>query len=213
MLRYPAFVCITAVALASSACGSPQENDLTPGSEGSSADGGAQAVAATTVPSGTADPRSSTATVKETANAAGYTYALLELDGEEAWVAGPMTVLKVGDEVSVSRGVPMSNFTSSALGRTFELIYLVDSFTIPGATASPDDGSGGEVLEVIPAGDYTYLRVQGNEGEIWVAAPATPVEVGARVAWADAVPMDDFTSSTLNRTFEQILFLGSIEIR
>jgi hypothetical protein len=68
-------------------------------------------------------------TVKETMNSAGYTYALLEIDGEEIWSAGPVTALDVGDEVAVANPMGMSNFTASSLDRTFDQILFVSAFT------------------------------------------------------------------------------------
>lgn len=68
-------------------------------------------------------------TVKETMNSAGYTYALLEIEGEEVWSAGPVTALEVGDEVAIANPMGMSNFTASSLDRTFDQILFVSAFT------------------------------------------------------------------------------------
>lgn len=68
-------------------------------------------------------------TVKETMNSAGYTYALLDIDGDEIWAAGPVTALDVGDEVAIANPMGMSNFTASSLDRTFEQILFVSAFT------------------------------------------------------------------------------------
>jgi len=65
-------------------------------------------------------------TVKETMNAAGYTYALVEADGTSIWLAGPETVLTVGESVVWNGGMAMKGFHSNTLDRTFETIYFVE---------------------------------------------------------------------------------------
>jgi hypothetical protein len=74
-------------------------------------------------------------TVKETMNAAGYTYVLVEADGNTIWLAAPETVLQVGQTVAWSGGMAMKDFHSGTLDRTFEQIYLVETITVvpPGA--------------------------------------------------------------------------------
>src|SRR5512145_1732228 len=64
----------------------------------------------------------------------------------------------------------------------------------------------GTVLEVKDVGQYTYLRLKTKEGEVWAAVTAAPVKVGAEVAIVDPQPMNGFRSSSLNRTFDRIVF-------
>jgi hypothetical protein len=74
-------------------------------------------------------------TVKETMNAAGYTYALVEADGTSIWLAGPETVLSIGQSVVWNGGMAMTGFHSNTLDRTFETIYFVEDIkpSHPGA--------------------------------------------------------------------------------
>ena len=74
-----------------------------------------------------------------------------------------------------------------------------------GGAAAPT-GQGGEVLETIDAGTYTYLRLKTASGEIWAAVPATPAKVGDKVALAGAMEMKNFKSKTLDREFPSIWF-------
>lgn len=71
--------------------------------------------------------------VAETMDASGYTYILIDKGTEKIWVAGPKTVVKVGDEVSVAEGSPMSNFESKSLNRTFEKIIFASAIMVNGA--------------------------------------------------------------------------------
>lgn len=68
------------------------------------------------------------AKVVETMSSAGYTYALLEMEGDSMWAAGPVTELAVGDEVSVVSSMGMRDFYASSLDRTFETILFVQGF-------------------------------------------------------------------------------------
>ena len=61
-------------------------------------------------------------TVAETMDASGYTYVMVDTGTDKVWAAGPKTALKVGDEVFIPEGSPISNFESKTLNRTFEQI-------------------------------------------------------------------------------------------
>jgi len=62
--------------------------------------------------------------VTETMNSGGYTYLCLEKEGQKRWAAIPEAQVNVGDEVEISQGMVMSNFTSKSLDRTFEAIIF-----------------------------------------------------------------------------------------
>ena len=80
-----------------------------------------------------ADPNVWRGTVAETMDSGGYTYALLDMDDTQKWVAGPVTTVAVGDKVIMSAGMEMRNFKSNSMDRTFDVIYFV-------AAIEPDDG-------------------------------------------------------------------------
>ena len=46
----------------------------------------------------------------------------------------------------------------------------------------------GTVLETMDSGGYTYARLDTVEGEVWAAAPITPLEVGDRVTFTGQMP-------------------------
>lgn len=69
-----------------------------------------------------------TGLVKETMDSGGYTYALLDIDGEEIWAAGPPTELEVDDRVALAGAMGMENFTAASLERTFDRILFVSGF-------------------------------------------------------------------------------------
>ena len=63
-------------------------------------------------------------TVVQTMNSGGYTYVLLDKDGNQTWAAMPETEIEVGEEIDLAPGAAMPNFTSRTLNRTFETIYF-----------------------------------------------------------------------------------------
>lgn len=82
------------------------------------------------IPGDGADPGASApvATVLETMDSGGYTYALLALDGDEIWSAGPPSQLSAGDQVALSGVMGMENFSASSLNRTFDRILFVSGY-------------------------------------------------------------------------------------
>ncbi|MCA9570637.1 MAG: hypothetical protein KC656_22500 [Myxococcales bacterium] len=83
------------------------------------------------------------------------------------------------------------------------------------AVAAPQATGGareGRVLETMESGGYRYARVDFRGTESWVAGPAVPLEVGQTVSAATGMTMHDFHSSTLDRTFAAIDFVGGLSV-
>lgn len=70
----------------------------------------------------------------------------------------------------------------------------------------------GKVLSTLDAPGYTYMELATTEKRFWIAAPTTRVKVGDRVRFEQSLVMKNFKSSTLNRTFDQIIFVNSATI-
>jgi hypothetical protein len=66
----------------------------------------------------------------------------------------------------------------------------------------------GKVVETMNAGGYTYVRLEKNGKKIWVAVPEMKVSVGQQMVFQPGQEMTNFTSKTLNRTFDSIIFSG-----
>jgi len=71
-------------------------------------------------------------TVVETMNSGGYTYVQVDTGTEKIWAAAPEFQVKVGDAVVVPEGMPMTNYESKTLKRTFDTVYFVDSVMVGG---------------------------------------------------------------------------------
>jgi hypothetical protein len=68
----------------------------------------------------------------------------------------------------------------------------------------------GTIVETMDSGGYTYVSVDNGEQKTWAAIPATKIEVGTKVTVNPGMVMNNFTSKSLNRNFESIIFSQGI---
>lgn len=66
----------------------------------------------------------------------------------------------------------------------------------------------GKVVETMNAGGYTYVLLEKKGKQTWVAVTEMKVTVGQDMAFLPGSPMANFTSKSLNRTFDMIYFSG-----
>lgn len=167
----------------------------------------------------------------------GYTYAQVETgSGQKVWIAGGQIDIKPGDTVQWGDYAVMTNFNAKSLNRVFDEILFVNAWGPAGApatgvaphgvqpgqhpaiaqAAAPTAGANaaniGKVRSAENAGGYSYLEVEQNGANVWIAAPEAPVKVGDSVSWDGGMVMRDFKSSSLNRTFGEIVFAGAIRV-
>ena len=64
-----------------------------------------------------------------------------------------------------------------------------------------------KVTEIIEAGGYNYLQVSENKNDYWIAVPSMEIEVGETVYFSKFMVMEEFNSPTIDRTFDEILFV------
>lgn len=76
-------------------------------------------------------------------------------------------------------------------------------------TAGPAPISG-KVVETFDAGGYTYICLEKDGQKSWAAVPPVKVEVGSEIGVRPGMEMGQFTSKTLNRTFDNIVFSSGI---
>jgi hypothetical protein len=76
----------------------------------------------------------------------------------------------------------------------------------PPAQGIPGETIQGRVREKIDVAQYTYLRLDTASGEVWTAVPKSQVATGEAVTVANAMWMENFKSSTLDRTWPRIAF-------
>jgi hypothetical protein len=150
--------------------------------------------------------------VLQVLDAGGYTYLEIEHAGGNAWLANGKVAVQPGELVRWRDAAPMRNFHSKSLGRTFEEVWFVSTVVPPSsAAAAPPSGGRGRVVSVVEAGGYTYIEVEADGGaNSWLAAPTTGVQVGETIAWDGGSTMRQFSSKTLGRTFDEIVFVQGV---
>ncbi len=97
------------------------------------------------------------------------------------------------------------------------------SGTIYGATAqqaeakAPSEGDVqlntkhvANVLETINGGGYTYAKVDEDGNIYWIAGPQTNISTGMKISFLEQMVMSDFTSKSLNKHFDQLVFVSAI---
>lgn len=78
------------------------------------------------------------------------------------------------------------------------------------ATMAPDVHKV-TIEEIIQANSYTYLRVNENGKEDWLAiSKRTDFEDGQTIYYKDAMEMKEFHSEDLNRDFESVWFVQTV---
>ena len=85
------------------------------------------------LPHSSAGQAGTTGKVLQTMNAGTYTYVEVDDGSKKIWAAAPQFAVSVGDKVVVPNGLPMKQFKSKALGRTFDVVYFVDQVRVVGA--------------------------------------------------------------------------------
>ncbi|MGL4614579.1 MAG: NrfJ [Shewanella sp.] len=95
-----------------------------------------------------------------------------------------------------------------------KLVKLVAAATLAlGMTSAWAQGvtHEGTVVDTMNGGGYTYVQIKEADTTFWAAGPEIAVSKGDKVAVVEQMWMNDFTSKTLNRTFDKLLFVGQIE--
>ena len=95
-----------------------------------------------------------TGVVIETMDAGGYTYVHVDTGEEKIWAAGPQQSMELETFVTIGKSMPMPEFSSESLDRTFDVLYFVTDFG-EGAEQGQVEGSGdphaGTVTPTAPA--------------------------------------------------------------
>ena len=145
----------------------------------------------------------------------GYTYVEVRNNGRNLWLAGNPVEVEEGEIVSWSDAAMMRNFQSKTLNRTFDELMFVSAIH-KGAGGAPQpaaNGNNGVVQFTENAAGYTYIELETDAGQVvWLATPETEMAVGSRVSWQGGSKMTNFTSSSLGKTFDEILFVQGLSV-
>ncbi len=124
-----------------------------------------------------------TGTVVETMNAGNYTYVRVDTGGEEIWAAATRFDVAVGEVVVVPLEMPMLEFHSESLDRTFPVVYFTSQIMREGEAASPAMPPGHpQVTGAMPSSQDSPSPVE----------PVEPAAGGVTVAkvWIDTAELD-----------------------
>ena len=87
----------------------------------------------------------------------------------------------------------------------FAIILMTASYALAGGMHT------GTVLESASGGGYTYMKVDENGKTFWIAGPMTSLGKGDKVRFDEQMWMQNFQSKALNRKFDSIMFVGTIQ--
>jgi len=123
--------------------------------------------------------------VVETMNTSGYTYALVDTGSEKLWLAGPETVLKVGDTVEAPQGLPMEGYHSKSLERDFDVVYFVAG--IRSTSGSAGASAAAPAMPAMPAG-HPSTEAAANPAPVTI--DVAPLQPGQDIAYVYANRQD-----------------------
>ncbi|MCK5517652.1 MAG: DNA-binding protein, partial [Desulfobulbaceae bacterium] len=93
---------------------------------------------------------------------------------------------------------------------SFFFLFIIAAISPVDAGAAAGNTTG-TVVETINSAGYTYLLIDSGADKTWVAIPETKIAKGATVTYKSGMVMKNFSSTTLNRTFESIIFSPGLE--
>lgn len=157
-----------------------------------------------------AAPSAKTGTVKSTRVAGAYSYIETDINGQLFWLATSTTPVNPGDTIAWNDHAVMKNFNSKALNHTFDQILFVDRVFSPNQKG-PATHSG-TVLEALTSAGYSYIHVDEKGKKMWLAAPQMTLTVGQTIRWSGGSAMHNFSSRSLDRTFDEIFFVNAVHI-
>jgi hypothetical protein len=167
--------------------------------------------AVTPQPAQSATPTSNSGVVKSSQVAGAYSYIETDIDGSTFWIATAATAIKPGDKISWNDYAMMTNFTSKAVNKTFDQILFIDKVS-NASTPAVANAHSGTVIETMNSAGYSYIQVEEKGDKLWLAAPQLIINAGQKISWSGGSAMQNFSSRSLDRTFDKIFFVSGIEI-
>lgn len=84
---------------------------------------------------------------------------------------------------------------------------------LTGELLNDKESFGGKVVDTINVADYTYVQFAHGKEKLWLATSKTNVKKGDIVSFSDPQTMHKFHSKSLNRTFDLIYFVSSLNVK
>lgn len=90
-----------------------------------------------------------------------------------------------------------------------------DAFEAAGTqtgTVSAPLPNQGKVISTMQSMGYTYIEVEQDGKNLWLAVPKVELEDGSQIRYGHGLLMSKFYSKGLNREFDEIYMLDRIEL-
>lgn len=84
--------------------------------------------------------------------------------------------------------------------------------TGPAGAMNAEMTQQGKAVSVVETQGFTYIEVQRGKDKLWLAAPTTAVKAGDTVHFAEQSMMPRYHSSSLNRDFDNIMFVNRVKV-
>ncbi len=94
----------------------------------------------------------------------------------------------------------------------FKISSLIVAILIlaAGTNAMADGDHTGVIIERMDAEIYTYMKIDEDGKEFWIAGPKNTIPKGTKVFFVGNLWMPNFKSKTLNRTFDRVLLVSGV---
>jgi hypothetical protein len=90
---------------------------------------------------------------------------------------------------------------------------VANEMLAPAKVANPAElPNEGRVLNVLQAGEYTYVEVSNGSASRWLAAPQTALHNGNVIRYEEGSTMSSFQSKLLKRSFSNLMFIGQLAV-
>jgi len=94
--------------------------------------------------------------------------------------------------------------------RTAVLLATLATFSCTSPTAPPPAGPNavvsGTVVERVDGAPYSFLRLETEKGQMWVAMPMTEVPKKSKVVVKNGATLKNFESKQAGRKFDAVVF-------
>lgn len=77
---------------------------------------------------------------------------------------------------------------------------------------SPVNQHSATVVSATHAAGYTYMEINLDGRNTWIAASPVSVKAGDTIAWSGGAVMQNFTSKSLRQTFPEIIFVDQVTV-
>jgi len=89
--------------------------------------------------------------------------------------------------------------------------YCFVVFLLVGSLYAQDKKQhSGQVMDTMNSGGYTYMQINENNNVYWIAVRQTQVNKGQTYTFNEQTWMTNFKSTSLNKTFDRILFASPV---